>query len=159
MEKFTTVIDSGCAKELAIKNLPLYIASFAAGAVCIGLYFVFSVINNNWGDVLNIVMLVAGVLCIALGSYMIFQVKKAIKEADIKKIVAVSDFQDEYVSMEMYNNIGELINESKYYYKDLLSYHERGHYVFLKVNQSAYLPVKKEPGLVELLNSKGLPKK
>ena len=66
------------------------------------------------------IVLVAGILCLGLSALMIVNVRKAIKEADIKKIVSVSNFQDEYVTMEMQNNISEVISEQKYYSKTCL---------------------------------------
>ena len=159
MEKITTVIDSKCAKELASKNRLNYITSFVAGLTCVGMYLGFSIANGNWGDTLNIIMLIAGILCLGISTFMVINIVKAIKEADVKKITSISDFQDEYVVMELYNNQNEKIDESKLYYNTLYSYYERKHYVFLKINQQAYMPVLKVPGLVDFLKSKGLPKK
>ena len=159
MEKIITVVDSKCAKELAAKNRMMYGTSILAGLICLGLYIGFSAANGNWGDTLNIVMVVAGVICLVLSALLIYSTLKAIKEADEKLITLISDFQDEYVVMELYNKDNEKTGESKFFYKDLLSYYEREHYVFLKVNQQSYFPVLKVPGLVDLLKSKGLPKK
>ena len=159
MEKITTVLDGkNVTKELAKKNRLSIFSSLAAGLLCVVLYFVFSSINNSWGDALNIIMLVVGVVCLILCGLMVFKIYKAIKHNDKEPITCVYDFQEEYILMEAFKKDGTKVEESRLFYKELLGYYERNGYVFLKVKENVYLPITKTPELISFLASKGLGK-
>ena len=155
MEKITTVVDQKTARELSFKTQILVIASFVFGLVCIGMYFLFSYLNNNYGDILNVVLLVLGTFLIALSLFLEFAVQRRINIYKKNGYEATYEFFDKHIQLQAFRN-GEKFEDGKIKYTDIYGYWEEKNYITLKLNNMNTLPITKVSGLTEVLDSKGV---
>ena len=155
MEKITTVVDQKTARELSFKTQLLVIGSFVFGLVSIGMYFLFSVLNNNFGDIINIVLLVLGTFLIALSLFLEFAVQRRINIYKKNGYEATYEFFDNHIQLQAFRN-GEKFQDGKIKYTDIYGYWEEKNYITLKLNNMNTLPISKVSGLTEFLDSKGV---
>ena len=155
MEKITTVVDQKTARELSFKTQLLVIGSFVFGLVSIGMYFLFSVLNDNFGDIINIVLLVLGTFLIALSLFLEFAVQRRINIYKKNGYEATYEFFDKHIQLQAFRN-GEKFQDGKIKYTDIYGYWEEKNYITLKLNNMNTLPISKVSGLTEFLDSKGV---
>ena len=155
MEKITTVVDQKTARELSFKTQLLVIGSFVFGLVSIGMYFLFSVLNDNFGDIINIVLLVLGTFLIALSLFLEFAVQRRINIYKKNGYEATYEFFNNHIQLQAFRN-GEKFQDGKIKYTDIYGYWEEKNYITLKLNNMNTLPISKVSGLTEFLDSKGV---
>ena len=155
MEKITTVVDQKTARELSFKTQLLVIGSFVFGLVSIGMYFLFSYLNNNFGDIINIVLLVLGTFLVALSLFLEFAVQRRINLYKKNGYEATYEFLDNHIQLQAFRN-GEKFQDGKIKYTDIYGYWEGKNYITLKLNNMNTLPISKVSGLTEFLDSKGV---
>lgn len=157
MEKITTVIDEKANKELAKPTRILsYIIGFL-GAACIGFYITFSALTKTWGDALNIVLVIVGAIFLLFGVYFDHIITKALKRAKADPFTSISDFQDEYVFIEIFKN-EEKMSEGKIYYNTIKRMLVRKNYIYLVgENRMTYVFTKSDE-LLDFLSKTGVKK-
>ena len=155
MEIIKTVVDQSTAKELSKRMQLLAIGAIAFGFVCIGLYVLFGFLNNSWGDILNIVLLVLGCFLIALSGMLEFGLLKRINLYKNNGYESTYEFLDDHIELKAYRN-GEQFQNAKIKYQDIACYIEMKNYIVIKLNNMNALPVSKVSGLTEFLDSKGI---
>ena len=155
MEKITTVVNEKTARELSMKNQILAIGSFLFGCVCVALYFVLSLVENNFGSIVNIILLGLGGML--MGISVLLEIG-LIKRANLYKkngYEATYEFFDKYIQLQAFRN-GEKFEDGKIKYTDIYGYWESKNYISLKLNNMNNLPISKVDGLIEFLDSKGI---
>jgi hypothetical protein len=134
-----TKIDVEVQKELSKKIYKNSLIALIVGAVGLAVYIVLGTIfENYWLDLLLVFAIPFG-----FGLVFIITIKKLMKKVeDINQI-------NEYVFEEVFVNVstirnGESVGTAKIYYKDLVKSKETQNYIYMYINKSAALPVKKE---------------
>ena len=157
MEKITTVVDERLTKELLHGKT---ICGFIYGLISltiIAFYFVMSIIGNKWTDSLLIVALVIG--CVALIADIVFILmlfKSINKTRDLKRTI-ISEFLDEAIIFEIFNE-KEKIQNGKISYSNILGYKETKNYLFLRLKSNQYFGINKVEGLLDFVKAKGIKK-
>ena len=155
MEKITTVVDQKTARELFFNTQLLNIVAFVFGLICIGMYFLFSFLNNNYGEMINIVLLVLGTFLIALSLFLEFALQRRINIYKKNGYEATYEFLTDHIQLQAFRN-GEKFQDGKIKYTDIYGYWESKNYINLKLNNLNTLPINKISGLTEFLDSKGV---
>ncbi|MBO4285716.1 MAG: hypothetical protein J5880_00095 [Bacilli bacterium] len=155
MEKITTVVDQKTARELFFNTQLLNIVAFVFGLICIGMYFLFSFLNNNYGEMINIVLLVLGTFLIALSLFLEFALQRRINIYKKNGYEATYEFFNNHIQLQAFRN-GEKFQDGKIKYTDIYGYWESKNYINLKLNNLNTLPINKISGLTEFLDSKGV---
>ena len=158
MEKIETNIDDKLIKEA---YRPLYRLSIIAIAIALAFvvfYVVFSILNKNWFDALNLVALSVSFVLVICAIYLLIRIHQMIKKEQAFSRKAIYELFDEYVTYEVYRN-NEKIESGKAYYRDLQGYRESKNTVFLIMRNNSYIAIKKVDGLVDFIKSRGLVKK
>ena len=154
-----TRIDEKQTKELLHNAVILAIVCFIISLLCIGGYFLFVfALQEDPGDILNIVLLISGILLFILSILLYVTQMNTIKRAaqfvrDVKY-----ELSEENISYEVYRD-EQLIESGKLSYQDFLDFRETKNYLFIRLKNNNYLAVDKVNGLSDLLISKGLKKK
>ena len=155
MEKITTVVNQKTAREISFKTQILVVVSFVFGLVCMGMYFLFSVLNNNFGEIINIVLLVLCTFLVALSMFLEFAVQRRINIYKKNGYEATYEFLDNHIQLQAFRN-GEKFQDGKIKYTDIYGYWEGKNYVTIKLNNMNTLPISNVSGLTEFLDSKGI---
>ena len=157
MEKISTVIDKNSTKEFIQGTFIFsWVALFTALSL-IALYIVFGIINNSWGDLLQIVLVVLGGSLLVLSILVIRNYFNALAKMDNFKRTIVYEFLDDAISFTV-NKEDEAIENGKVYYEDFISYKATKNYVYLRLKNNTWLAIKKEEGLISFITSKGINK-
>ena len=156
MEKRTIVIDEKVTKEFMAHLLKMVVFCFICAVVFAGLYVLFSVLNNNWGEPLNIVILVVAAFLVVAGLTFLMWYVKGNAQASMFVRTAEYEFLDDYLSFILFRK-EEKIEEGKYYYDDMAGYKLTKNYVFLALKNNSYIAVHKTDEVISFLNQKGLP--
>lgn len=157
MEKITTFIDENVTKELV---LPYKVEGFigvVVGLLVMAVYFIFSIIDKNWLNPLNIVALVIGALLLCIAMILIGIAFMLIKKATGYKRTLVSELLDDHLAFELIRN-NETIETGKLYYQDFVGYKETKSYLFLRLKNEAFIALNKKEGLVDFIKEKGIKK-
>lgn len=155
MEKIVTVVNKQTAKELSTKNQILAIGAFVFGLICIGLYFLFSILDKNFGSILYIIMLGIGGMLVGISILFEAAIIKRINLYKNNNYESTYEFLDHYIVLEAFRN-GEKFQEAKIKYEEIFGYWELTNYVLIKLNNGNALPIKKVSGLTDFLDSKGV---
>jgi len=155
MEKITTVVNEKTARELSMKNQILAIGAFIFGMVCVGLYFLFSFLDNNFGSIINIILLGLGGMLMGVSVLLEIGLLRRIKLYKNNGYESTYVFLDDCVKLEAFRN-GEKFQDAKIKYNEIAGYIELKNYICLRLNNMNTLPVNKVSGLIEFLESKGV---
>ena len=158
MEKIITHFDKKAMKELLKRQIIFMIICIVLGAGCCALYIVFSLLNNNWAEPLNVVDLVIGLLIIGFSIFLLFRYHRIINTMGASEVDYIIDMNNEYIHGEAYQN-NEKTSEFKVDYEDIISYTITEHYIFLKFENNTLLPISRNEEAVDLLIKKGLKRK
>ena len=155
--KITTVIDKKSTGEFIRGTFLFALLGLGLSILMIALYVIFGVLNNSWGDPLQIVLLILGAVLLLLSSVMVISYTSSMSKIKDYVRTVVYDFQDDSVSFEIFNG-EERVEGGKATYLEIVSYKETKNYVYLRIITNVCLVVKKEEGLVEFLKDKGIAK-
>ena len=154
-----TRIDEKQTKELLHNAVILAIVCFIISLLCIGGYFLFVfALQEDPGDILNIVLLISGILLFILSILLYVTQMNTIKRAAQFVREVKYELSEENISYEVYRD-EQLIESGKLSYQDFLDFRETKNYLFVRLKNNNYLAVDKVDGLSDLLISKGLKKK
>lgn len=157
MEQIKTRIDESASKDLFSKTIILMVVAFVFGLIMIGMYILFSISNNNWADILNIICLILGSVLVVVSIIFTFLTIKAIKGASGNTADTVADFYDDHIYLETFRN-NELIGNAKIFYNDILGYTVGKKFIFLKIKNNQMLPFTKSEELEKFVAEKGIKK-
>ena len=157
MEKIKTVIDKNSTKEFIQGAFAFAFVSLGVSLLIAAVYITFGVINNAWSDFLSIVLVVLGGVLFLLSIVMIAMYISALNKAKNFVRTVIYDFLDEAVSFEVYRE-EEKVEAGKLYYNDFIDYKETKNYIILRLKNNTSLVIQKEEGVLDLINSKGIPK-
>ena len=158
MEKIETNIDDRMVKEAYRPLFRLSIIAIGIAIAFVIFYVIFSILNKNWFDALNLIALSVSFVLVICAIYLLVRIHQMVKKEQEFSRKAIYELLDEYVSYEVYRN-DEKIESGKAYYKDLLGYKETKNTVFLVMRNNSLLGIKKVNGLIDFIKSKGLEKK
>ena len=157
MEKIKTIIDRKANKEILGTTFALTWLCFAFSLLCVVLYFLFSILFNNWLDPISISSLVIGIIILVFAVVVLFYLSNNLKKSTHYVREAIYDFTDDALLYEVHQN-GEKIEEGKVYYCDLLDYKETKNYIYLRLRNNTFICVSKVDGLLDFIISKGISK-
>lgn len=155
MEKITTLVNEKTAKELSMKNQILAIGAFLFGCLCVALYFIFSFMNNDFGSIINIILLGLGGMLMGVSLLLEFGLIRRINLYKKNGYEATYEFLDKHIKLEAFRN-GEKFEDATIKYVDIVGYWESKNYISVRLNNMNVLPIQKASGLTEFLESKGV---
>lgn len=158
MEKITTTIDGKSTREFTKSTYLLDFVALAASLLCIALYIVFGIANNDWTSSMQLVILIVGILLLVLALALLFVLSKTIKKANEFNRTITYQFDDEYLVYEVTRN-NETIENGKLPYTDLVKYKETKNYVFVELKNNTWFVIDKVDSLISFLEGKGIHKK
>ena len=157
MEKLEVVIDKNVAKEHLAPLFRNAIFCFIAALVIAGLYVLFSILWNNWADVLNIILLVAGAFILVAGFIFVYMYFSNIKKIGNASNKIIYEFTDDYVNFATYKE-DALLQKSSIPCSEFIGYKETKNYIFLGLNNNNFLVVKKCDFIYSFLKDHNLTK-
>ena len=157
MKQIKTLIDSKSTKEFIQGNFIFSLVSFAISLVIIALYIVFGILNKDWVDPIQIILVVLGAVLLVLSIIMVVAYINAINKMKNYVRTVVYDFLDDAISFDIFRD-EEKVESGKIYYQDFLEYKESKNYVYLRLKNNTWLAINKEEELISFLQSKGIEK-
>lgn len=157
MEKIETVIDQQVAKEHLRPLLNWALFCVVISAICTGLYILFSILQNNWVDVINIVLVATGGFILLCSIF--FVVTYFINLNKVKNLnnVLTCEFFEDHLHLTSYKE-DKLIQEANIYYSELIGYKESKNYIFLGLKNNNFITVKKVDFIISFVQEQKLPK-
>ena len=157
MQKIVTKLDGASTKEFVKGSYLLGFAALGVGLICLVLYVVFGVINNEWFIGLNLVTLISGTLLLVLAIALLLILNSAIKKANDFERTITYEFDNQTFSYIVSRN-ERIVENGNLPYSDLTEFKETKNYVYVGLKNGSWFAIQKSDGLVDFLISKGLKK-
>lgn len=162
MKRIETEINYQATVELTKSNIKIYIIMIILGLALIGLYLALGLSLNFITAMWNIFIMIIGVIFIAFGIIYLFALHKTREKSKDYHVVLKYEFNDKEVKISTYDKESKTNNKIIVAYKDIRSYKESEHYLFLYVSLAKAFPIIKDDNIEqikEIINIKSIRKK